>query len=742
MKPHVQDALHDLSHRNQLGPLLNSMGLTGKGVEVGTLVGTYAEILLSQWRGHLYCVDPWENQKKEVYFDGANLADMNQIWATVNAGVGRNPRCTLLKMYSLNAAGYFADGELDFVYLDGNHAVGAVRDDIAAWWPKVKVGGIVSGHDFNVRYDHETNSDALTAVSELAEVIGVRTHVTWCTSWYFIKTAEADEKFREACIKRQLPRPVYTDNLMLFPTVVLPVAKFDWNLAVKWLQWTSSLPNQDYKLVVLCSPELSTQNVDELWKAAKNLDVRIIPAEKVKELGYFGTPNQMIKAALELTEERREALLWVEADSVPMRASWYREIASEYQLCNRPFLGEILKDGQITHMTGNGVYHPNWRTLAPSLAALGQEACGWDTLCAHDIVPRAHPSKTIQQIWRPGPFDAAAVNALIRPETALFHQCKDGTLIDVLSTEKIPLQKALCETTYEVQVKKYDGPTGFDSSRPVTWPIPPKVEILIVTFARDIDFLHYLMRSIQLYSVGFAGITVAVPREERGNYSWMPPYVKVAYYDDAPGKGMLMHLAMKTRADELCPDAAFIMHADADNMFWESFTPQDYMPYNKPILVREPYAVCGVRNTNRMYWKETTKRATGIDPEWETMVRHPQVHLRAVYKRTREIIEAHTGMGFTDYVLSGQNAFPQSYCEFNALGTVALKEFASKYTIVDYDRERDARECGVNPLEAWQYIYRAGRDKMIETWSHGGIRNYEKTFEKIMRGQRPEFMVK
>ena len=83
---------------------------------------------------------------------------------------------------------------------------------IAGWWPKVKIGGIVCGHDYNVRYDKDTNSDAMTAVAELSEAINVRTHVTWCTSWYFIKTKEADEAFRAACISGELPRPVYTDN--------------------------------------------------------------------------------------------------------------------------------------------------------------------------------------------------------------------------------------------------------------------------------------------------------------------------------------------------------------------------------------------------------------------------------------------------------------------------------------------------------------------------------------------------
>lgn len=39
------------------------------------------------------------------------------------------------------------DGSLDFVYIDGNHSEEYVRQDIRLWWPKVKIGGMLAGHD-------------------------------------------------------------------------------------------------------------------------------------------------------------------------------------------------------------------------------------------------------------------------------------------------------------------------------------------------------------------------------------------------------------------------------------------------------------------------------------------------------------------------------------------------------------------------------------------------------------------
>jgi predicted O-methyltransferase YrrM len=38
---------------------------------------------------------------------------------------------------------------LDMVFIDGDHNYESVRDDIAAWRPRVKTGGIISGHDYS-----------------------------------------------------------------------------------------------------------------------------------------------------------------------------------------------------------------------------------------------------------------------------------------------------------------------------------------------------------------------------------------------------------------------------------------------------------------------------------------------------------------------------------------------------------------------------------------------------------------
>jgi hypothetical protein len=198
-------ALRNLIWRDQVGGFLNDLGLVGEGVEIGSHDGAFALQVMSgsgkwwhhdprwAWKGHLTCIDAWEHQPESVYVDSANLADMAAIYATAQRNL-KPYKVTLLKAYSVDAAKQFADESLVWVYIDANHAYPAATEDRVAWWPKLKRGGLFSGHDFYTCYNDKhpdplerTESDAATAVFALAAEIDTWPYVTACRSWWFIK---------------------------------------------------------------------------------------------------------------------------------------------------------------------------------------------------------------------------------------------------------------------------------------------------------------------------------------------------------------------------------------------------------------------------------------------------------------------------------------------------------------------------------------------------------------------------
>lgn len=57
-------------------------------------------------------------------------------------------RMTIFNMMSHDAAPQVKDKSLDFVFIDADHSYEHVIEDIRDWAPKVKPGGMVSGHDY------------------------------------------------------------------------------------------------------------------------------------------------------------------------------------------------------------------------------------------------------------------------------------------------------------------------------------------------------------------------------------------------------------------------------------------------------------------------------------------------------------------------------------------------------------------------------------------------------------------
>ena len=128
-------------------PLLFAELGYGRGAEIGVWEGSYSEVICTQLPGvELTCVDPWQSysEYREKKNDPARLDEAYRT--TVDRLTPYN--CQIWRLTSVAAASRVADQSLDFVYIDGNHARAFVEEDLAAWAPKVRSGGILSGHDY------------------------------------------------------------------------------------------------------------------------------------------------------------------------------------------------------------------------------------------------------------------------------------------------------------------------------------------------------------------------------------------------------------------------------------------------------------------------------------------------------------------------------------------------------------------------------------------------------------------
>lgn len=121
----------------------------GNGIEVGTFKGELSKEILKMWNGTLYMLDVWRPLGNE-YMDSSNHKFLDEdIFKTAMDNIsGMEDRGVMIRCSSEKGSEIFPDAALDFVYIDANHAYDFVKQDIKLWWPKVKEGGWLCGHDY------------------------------------------------------------------------------------------------------------------------------------------------------------------------------------------------------------------------------------------------------------------------------------------------------------------------------------------------------------------------------------------------------------------------------------------------------------------------------------------------------------------------------------------------------------------------------------------------------------------
>ncbi|MEE8168973.1 MAG: glycosyltransferase, partial [Phycisphaerae bacterium] len=98
----------------------------------------------------LYGVDLWEAAYlREHDPDSCDDPDtLYKIYSTNLTEARVRDLVTDIRACSWESADQFENGSVDFVYIDADHAYESVVKDIRAWLPKVRRGGVISGHDY------------------------------------------------------------------------------------------------------------------------------------------------------------------------------------------------------------------------------------------------------------------------------------------------------------------------------------------------------------------------------------------------------------------------------------------------------------------------------------------------------------------------------------------------------------------------------------------------------------------
>jgi hypothetical protein len=148
-----------LIRRRQRARVVAALPKGGVGAEVGTWKGDFAAQLLRRTRPRkLYLIDPWEYRQDPGYAEAmfgdrtpGGQQKMDAIHDDVSRRFARQIEAGQVVVRRARST-VAADGleQLDWAYIDGDHTYGAVLEDLAAYYPLLRAGGVLAGDDYGM----------------------------------------------------------------------------------------------------------------------------------------------------------------------------------------------------------------------------------------------------------------------------------------------------------------------------------------------------------------------------------------------------------------------------------------------------------------------------------------------------------------------------------------------------------------------------------------------------------------
>lgn len=262
------------------------------------------------------------------------------------------------------------------------------------------------------------------------------------------------------------------------------------------------------------------------------------------------------------------------------------------------------------------------------------------------------------------------------------------------------LHLASTDTAYNVPDHAAKGTMTDPNPSPVDGP----VEVLIVTYWKDFEWLRYTLRSIWKYFTGFQGVTVACPTRDRKIFEplWEEfdqtvehRKIRLNFYDEVEGKGMVQHMVKMAEADLIVPPGTkYVLHTDADGIFKMPTTPEHFFANDKPYYLIRSWSSLGYPDPRHpvsraisdcAQWKAPTDTQLGWNTEWYTMCLNTAMLPIDFYKPYREHVASVHRRPFTEHMLAGRNEFPQTSMDWTSMGAWAHKFFHDRLTWFDVE---------------------------------------------------------
>lgn len=100
---------------------------------------------------NFYAIDTWEGSQENKDLKSPHFThNLDKLYETYLKNISSvESYIKNIRADSAQSASLFEDESVDIAFIDACHEYECVHKDILAWLPKIKSGGILSGHDYN-----------------------------------------------------------------------------------------------------------------------------------------------------------------------------------------------------------------------------------------------------------------------------------------------------------------------------------------------------------------------------------------------------------------------------------------------------------------------------------------------------------------------------------------------------------------------------------------------------------------
>lgn len=162
-----------------------------KCVEIGSYLGKTALFLSNVLNkgSALYCIDTWSLEDiigtiidSQIYKDKSEDAFYKQFLSNVYNSKTKS-KIFIIRSTSVDASSKWENGEIDLLWIDGDHSCEFVIKDVKTWINFVSKNGIICGDDFH----ENAKGRVVDAVRELSsQKIIPRVFVYGCHWWFYV----------------------------------------------------------------------------------------------------------------------------------------------------------------------------------------------------------------------------------------------------------------------------------------------------------------------------------------------------------------------------------------------------------------------------------------------------------------------------------------------------------------------------------------------------------------------------